>query len=81
MSQKKMTYTIAVSGIDGIVILGDSEVVIDSGVVKTIPIRLQIDPIELKSSSTTITFTAQALDDPSIIAGSESRFLGPLSGF
>ena len=81
MSQKQMTYTIEVSGIDSIKILGDSKVVIASGEVMTIPIRLQIDPMELKSSSTTITFTAQSVDDPDVVAESESRFLGPLSGF
>jgi len=80
MSQTSMTYTIKVSGLDSLTVLGKTEVVVKAGEVLTIPVRLQVDPVELKKPSTNITFVAQSKEDPLIIAESESRFLGPSSG-
>ena len=81
MSQKDMTYKIQISGLEAIKLLGNSTVVVKAGEVVTIPVRLQVEASSLKFSSSVILFIAQAVEDPSIIAESESRFLGPLSGY
>ncbi|MCP4271915.1 MAG: hypothetical protein GY781_08105 [Gammaproteobacteria bacterium] len=80
MSQQELTYTIDVTGIESIQYLGKSKVKVKSGEVVTIPIRLVVDPIHLKESSTTIHFIAKAIEQPSIVAESESRFLGKVVG-
>ncbi len=80
MSQQELTYIIDVTGIESIQYLGKSKVKVKSGEVVTIPIRLMVDPIHLKESSTTIHFTAKAIEQPSIVAESESRFLGKVVG-
>ncbi len=79
MSQKDMNYHIEISGLDSIILLGDSDVFVKAGEVVTVPVRLQVDPGQLKSSSTTIYFKAHSIEDPTIVADSESRFLGPVS--
>jgi len=78
MSQQQLTYIIDVSGMDSIQYLGKSEITVQSGEVVTVPIRLQVDPVLLKKSSTTIYFMAKSVEQPDIYADSESRFLGPV---
>ncbi len=80
MSQQELSYTIEVTGLDFIEYLGQSEVKVKSGEVVTIPVRLMVDPVLLKQSSTTIHFLAKAKEQPEISAESESRFLGPIGG-
>ena len=80
MSQEDMTYTIKISGLDSIQLLGKSTVFVKSGEILTLPIRLRVDPFELKSASTKILFAAQSIEKPEIEAESESRFLGPSPG-
>ncbi|MFT5520309.1 MAG: cytochrome c oxidase accessory protein FixG [Enterobacterales bacterium] len=77
MSQKEMTYTISTSGLELINFLGKKEVVVKSGGIMTVPVRLQVDPEILKKTSTTILFHTISKSDPSIITESESRFLAP----
>ncbi|NNJ73015.1 MAG: cytochrome c oxidase accessory protein CcoG [Enterobacterales bacterium] len=77
MSQQTRTYLVTVEGLTGIKFLGDTEIVVESGGVATLPIRLQVDPNELKVGRNTITFKAIAKDDPDVYSESESRFLGP----
>lgn len=80
MSQKKMTYRIRISGVEYHQLLGSEVIEVNAGEVATAPVRLQVDPMVLKSSSTKITIIAQSIDDPTIAASSESRFLGPSTG-
>jgi len=80
MSQQKLTYNIEVSGMDSIQYLGKSTITVKPGEVVTVPIRLMVDPVHLKKSSSTIHFTAKAIEQPEIVAESESRFLGPIGG-
>ncbi len=77
MSQEERTYILSVSGIDDINVLGDLSVRVPAGQVVTLPIRLQVDPANLGLGRNTIVFSAKAIEDPTVVAESESRFLGP----
>jgi len=79
MSQDDMFYTIEVEGLEDYKFLGDSELLVSAGDVLTVPIRLQVDPSLLKQTTTKIIFKAQSVDNKTIKAESESRFIGPLS--
>jgi len=79
MSQDDMFYTIKVEGLEDYKFLGKTELLVGAGEVITVPIRLQIDPGQLKATTTTILFKAQSVDDENIKAESESRFIGPLT--
>lgn len=77
MTQETQTYQLKVEGLENIKVLGDMEVTVPSGEVVTLPIRLQVDPYYLKKGSNKIIFTAKATSDPTLVAESDSRFLGP----
>jgi len=77
MSQKPITYSITVEGLDGIKVLGDMEISVPAGKVVTVPIRLQVDPYALGTGRNTILFKAVSTENPEVSAESDSRFLGP----
>ena len=77
MSQQTRTYEMSVAGLDGIKVLGDMTVSVPAGEVVSVPIRLQVAPANLGIGRNTIVFTAKAIEDPAVVAESESRFLGP----
>ncbi len=71
------TYSITVSGLDGMKINGPTSVTVASGDVDEVPLRLEIDPFLLKAPNNDIEFSVVAEDDNSMLATSESRFIGP----
>lgn len=72
-------YKVTVEGIEGLSVHADSELIsAGAGQVMDVPVRLRADPEQIKKRSTEITFEIQAVDDPSLKADAESRFLGPL---
>ncbi len=77
MSQEQQTYEVTVDGLNDIQVLGDMTISVASGEVATIPVRLQVDPDDLAIGRNTIVFRAIAVDNPAVVAESESRFLGP----
>ncbi|MFW1676253.1 cytochrome c oxidase accessory protein CcoG [Pontibacter sp. JAM-7] len=70
-------YTIAVSGLEGLELIGKSEVLISAGELLDLPVRLDIDPRYLETANTKIMFTVTAVDEPDISITEESRFIGP----
>jgi len=71
-------YIITVSGIDGMKMIIKSDTVqIKSGEVLDVPLRLQIDPYDLKKRSAEILMTVTAVDNPDIQIIEPTRFLGP----
>ena len=77
MSQQPRTYEMTVAGLEDIKVLGDMTVTVPAGEVVTVPVRLQVKPASLGIGRNTIVFSAKAIEDPSVVAESESRFLGP----
>jgi cytochrome c oxidase accessory protein FixG len=70
-------YQISASGIEGIKLIGKTLINVESGIVESVPIRLEIDPVFLKKVSSNVHFEIIAVDDDTLKASSESRFIGP----
>ena len=72
------TYNLAVSGIPGMEMRMDlPEIVVESGGVLELPIRLRVDEGALQARSTVIEFSLVAVDDAGLSATETARFLGP----
>jgi len=71
-------YNLDVSGIEGVKAILKSNVIhIDKGNIAEIPLRLHVDPYDLKKRSSEVTITLQATDNPDIRIEEVTRFLGP----
>ncbi|MEH6552095.1 MAG: cytochrome c oxidase accessory protein CcoG [Pseudomonadales bacterium] len=79
MSQELRDYRISSQGIENMVFIGPTEIVVNAGEVYTLPVRLQVDPGLLTDASTDITFTVTDTNDDSITQTQDSRFIGPLN--
>ena len=72
------SYTISASGINGIkMLIKSSTIEVASGEVRDIPLRLQVDPYDLKKRSTEVMLSVIATDNPDIEIIEAARFLGP----
>jgi polyferredoxin len=79
MDNNAHSYRISASGIEGLSLLGEAEhVAIESGQVRELAVRLQVDPVKLKERSSHIEFRVEAEDQPGLVATEEARFLGPV---
>jgi polyferredoxin len=79
MDGKPHTYHLEVDGLEGLKLInqrGDIEV--PSGEVITVPVRVQIDPINLKHTGADINFHLQAVDKPELSLIEKGRFIGPV---
>ncbi len=79
MDTRDHEYKISISGIPDISMKGETIVHVKSGIVESVPIRLEVDPVHLKKASSKVSFEIIAIDDESLKAHSESRFIGPVS--
>jgi len=70
-------YSISILGLDGLELIGASQVKIQSGELLDHPVRLQIEPKYLSKANYDIKFRVEALDDDSIVIEEENRFIGP----
>jgi polyferredoxin len=71
-------FDIAIEGIEGATIVGVTRHTLDGGEVRSISLRVSVEPRELSSPSTELDFTATVPDKPSLKATAESRFMRPL---
>ena len=79
MSDDPQTYSLSVSGLAGMKIIGPSDnIAIASGAVKDVPLRVQVDPIGLQTVSSRITFHIESETHPEIRLDETARFLGPV---
>ncbi|MDM8560458.1 cytochrome c oxidase accessory protein CcoG [Candidatus Parabeggiatoa sp. HSG14] len=80
IDEQPHTYTVTASGIDGLQLVKDREVIIvASGSVMTLPVRLKVEATNLKKRSSTVVFQLTAQDDPKLTISEEARFLGPFN--
>ena len=78
MTEKPQTFRISVDGIKGMQLVGNYDAVaVNSGSVKEVPLRVHVDPVELKRRSTEISFTVTSSGEESVSQTQSSRFLGP----
>lgn len=77
MHPQSQRFTIAIEGIEGARILGETRHTLAGGEVRTITLRVRAQPDGLDQPSTELVFTAKATEMPELNARSESRFLKP----
>lgn len=71
-------YELSASGLENIMLLADQDViVVPAGEVMNIPVRLQVDPVDLSARASDVTFHLQVVDDADISTSEKARFIGP----
>jgi cytochrome c oxidase accessory protein FixG len=78
MDKQDHTYTLTAEGIPELILKKDAaEIVVKSGEVVELPVRVQVDAYNLKQRSNEITFTLSAIGYDELSVVEEARFLGP----
>lgn len=77
MSEIPQTFTLSVQGLDGIRILTQTQVSVDSGENRSLPTVVDVPPESIPQSNNEIIFHAQSETDASLRLETESRFVGP----
>jgi len=79
MEEVPHRFELSVSGLEGAKLVARETVVeVSGGEVATIPVRVQVDPVNLESTSSEIAFTVTALDKPELTQTQTARFIGPM---
>lgn len=79
MGNDRRDFEVKVSGIEGLTISTNTRVSVDSGEVHSLPTSIEINPANMTQTKNDIEFEVIAIDDPSVRASTDSRFLGPLN--
>jgi len=77
MTEVPQTFTVAVTGLEGIRILTDTSVTVESGENRSLPTVVDVPPESITESNNEILFRAQSETDSSLSLETESRFVGP----
>ncbi len=78
MDGQDHSYTLTAQGIPELILKKDAtEIVVKSGEVFELPVRVQVDAYNLKQRSNEITFTLKAIGYDELSVVEEARFLGP----
>ena len=77
MSEIPQTFTLSVDGLEGIRIITDTTVTVDSGENRSLPTVVDVSPEMIQDTNSDILFRAQSETDPSLTLETESRFVGP----
>lgn len=78
MDSQDHSYSLTAEGIPDLVLKKDSEnIVVKSGEVIELPVRVQVDANNLKQRSNEITFTLKAIGHDELSVVEDARFLGP----
>ncbi len=78
MDKDAHEFVISSYGLEGAELIGETRHDLDGGEVRAITVRVRIEPELLSKPSTELDFKAQAVDQPSLQATAESRFMKPL---
>jgi cytochrome c oxidase accessory protein FixG len=79
MDNKTHTYHLEVGGVEGLKLINQrGDIKVPSGEVVTVPVRVQIDPVNLKQTGTDVDFHLQAIDQPELNLVEKGRFIGPI---
>ena len=78
MDKVQHQYELTVSGIPGLTLHKDMPtIVVASGGVQELPVRLRADEAELEARSSDVVFSLVAIDDDKLTVTEDARFLGP----
>ena len=79
MSEVDQSYTLTLDGIDNMDFdIGEEIIKVKTGEVREVPLRIRVDPYDLKSRSSKINFNLKSLNTPGLTVIEEARFLGPI---
>ncbi len=80
MDEQPHTFHLAVDGLEGLVLVNHKgDVQVKSGEVINLPVRVQIDPVNLPRTGNDLRFHLQATDKPELHITETGRFIGPVS--
>lgn len=80
MDQKDHTFSLNVTGLEQLNLIGRKTFNVESGEVRSIPLSIQVPPHILVEQKNTIFFTVNSVDeDYEASKTTESRFIGPVS--
>ncbi len=78
MDNKPHTYRLSVAGIKGLnIIKTKATISLDASSVSNLPLRLRVDPVDIKQTSSPVHFTLEATDNPELKQTHTGRFIGP----
>lgn len=77
MTEVPQTFSITVSGLDTVRMLGDTEVTLGASENLSLPTVVEVSPDALQGSNNDIVFTVKVEGNDDLMAEKESRFLGP----
>ena len=78
MDKQDHSYTLTAAGIPDLILKKDTDkIVVKSGEVVELPVRVQVDAYDLKQRSSEISFTLTAIGNDDLSVVEEARFLGP----
>ncbi|MDL0429874.1 cytochrome c oxidase accessory protein CcoG [Marinobacter sp. TBZ242] len=77
MTEVPQTFTISASGLEGMRILTENTVTVDSGENRSVPTVVDVDPEVISESNNAIVFRIESQSDESLVLETESRFIGP----
>ncbi len=81
MDERAHRFQLSVSGFPGLQLDIDSDIIeVGSAEVRSLPVRVRIDPINLDRPSNEIAFTLTAQDDATLTTTQTGRFIGPAAG-
>jgi len=74
-------YQLSVSGLQGLQLDMRQDIIeVGAGEVRSLPVGVRIDPINLERPSNEIAFTLTAQDDATLTTTQTGRFIGPAAG-
>ncbi len=77
MAEVPHTFTISASGLEGLRLLTENTVTVESGENRSVPTVVDVDPETISESNNAIVFRVESQSDESLILETESRFIGP----
>jgi len=80
MDTKEHSYQLHSDGLENMVFIQpEKNIKIKSGEVYTLAVRIQVDPVNLKKTSSNINFYLKATDQDNLSVVEKARFIGPLT--
>jgi len=78
MKETNETYHLSIEGIEGAELVNSAgDFTVPAGKVMEVPVRVKIDPVNLKSTSNLINFRLKSLTSENLEVIEHGRFLGP----
>lgn len=78
LDNEERLFTVSIEGIEGALLIGNQQLRVAGGELGEFTLRVRANPVNLSSPGTAISFIATRVDNSTISAKHESRFIRPL---